>query len=47
MRAAVIFGAHSVRVDDVDDPVLPGPSGAVVTGQQVRHLRQRLALLRR
>jgi len=31
MRAAVIFGAHSVRVDDVDDPVLPGPNGAVVT----------------
>jgi threonine dehydrogenase-like Zn-dependent dehydrogenase len=30
MRAAVIFGAHSVRVDDVDDPVLPGPNGAVI-----------------
>jgi len=31
MRAAVITGAHSVQVNDVDDAVLPGPDGAVVT----------------
>ena len=34
MRAAVITGAHSVRVDDVADPVLPGPGGAIVTVQK-------------
>jgi 2-desacetyl-2-hydroxyethyl bacteriochlorophyllide A dehydrogenase len=34
MRAAVITGAHSVRVDDVDDAALPGPDGAVVTVQK-------------
>src|ERR1700761_8955434 len=34
MRSAVIFGAHSVRVDDVPDPVLPGPDGAIVTVQK-------------
>ncbi len=33
MRAAVITGAHSVRVDDVPDAVLPGPDGAVITVQ--------------
>ena len=34
MRAAVITGAHSVRVDDVADPVLPGPGGAIVSVQK-------------
>ena len=34
MRAAVITGAHGVRVDDVPDPVLPGPGGAIVTVQK-------------
>jgi 2-desacetyl-2-hydroxyethyl bacteriochlorophyllide A dehydrogenase len=34
MRAAVITGAHQVRVDDVPDAVLPGPDGAVVTVQK-------------
>jgi 2-desacetyl-2-hydroxyethyl bacteriochlorophyllide A dehydrogenase len=34
MRAAVITGARSVRVDDVDDAALPGPDGAVVTVQK-------------
>jgi 2-desacetyl-2-hydroxyethyl bacteriochlorophyllide A dehydrogenase len=34
MRAAVIFGAGRVRVDDVADPVLPGANGAVVTVAQ-------------
>ncbi len=34
MRAAVITGAHSVRVDDVPDAVLPGPDGAVVAVQK-------------
>lgn len=31
MRAALITGAQSVRVDDVDDAALPGPDGAVIT----------------
>jgi 2-desacetyl-2-hydroxyethyl bacteriochlorophyllide A dehydrogenase len=31
MRAALITGAHTVRVDDVDDAKLPGSDGAVIT----------------
>ena len=31
MRATVLEGPHSVRVNDVPDPVLPGPEGVVVT----------------
>ncbi len=34
MRAALITGAHAVRVGDVPDAVLPGPTGAVVTVQK-------------
>ncbi len=30
MRQVVIAGTHQVRVDDADDPVLPGADGAVV-----------------
>jgi len=31
MRATVLEGPRDVRVEDVPDPVLPGPDGAVVT----------------
>ena len=30
MRAVVLEGPERVAVEDVDDPVLPGPDGAVV-----------------